>query len=210
MIGRRFRAIKRIRASLTRCAHSIAIASTSKDGENGPTAMSSGSGWTVETLRTYLETIMNERMDRLDERYATQTRALDAAFLSQQTAVQAAMDAAEKAVGKAEVAAEKRFDAVNEFRGQLSDIITTFIPRNEAELAIGRNAERIQELVRAQQDNITRGEVENAVERNNERFQDLADRVNVSSGKGLGQSAVWAGIMAVLTLAVLAYAAFKP
>lgn len=41
----------------------------------------------------------------LDERYTTQTKALDAAFLS-----------AEKAVSKAETSADKRFELLNELR----------------------------------------------------------------------------------------------
>jgi len=79
----------------------------------------------------------------LDERYATQTKALDAAFLTQQTAMQTALNAAEKAVNAALIAAkeavdkantanEKRFESVNEFRGQLNDLVGTMISRNEA------------------------------------------------------------------------------
>ncbi len=74
------------------------------------------SDWTVDTLKVML-----------DERYATQTKAVDAAFLAQQTAMQTALTAAEravqtallsaeKAVTKAEVAADKRFDLLNELR----------------------------------------------------------------------------------------------
>ena len=80
----------------------------------------------------------------LDERYATQVKAVDAAFIAQQTAmqtallaaekaVQTALTAAEKAVVKAETAAEKRFDAVNEFRGAYQDIISQQLPRVEAD-----------------------------------------------------------------------------
>jgi hypothetical protein len=84
----------------------------------------------------------------LDERYATQTKALDAAFLAQQTAMRTALEAAEKAVAtaltsaekavaKAEVAADKRFESVNEFRAQLSDQTRTFPTRNEVNSQTG-------------------------------------------------------------------------
>jgi chromosome segregation ATPase len=93
----------------------------------------------------------------LDERYATQTKAVDAAFLAQQTAMQTALTAArestqsdllaaKEAVGKAEVAAEKRFESVNEFRAQLADQAGTFMPRSEAMTIVQSNTERIQAI----------------------------------------------------------------
>jgi hypothetical protein len=71
----------------------------------------------------------------LDERYATQTRTLDATFAAQDKAVQAALTAAKEAAAKAEAAAEKRFESVNEFRAQLSDQANTFLPRTEYDAA---------------------------------------------------------------------------
>jgi len=96
-------------------------------------------------LKELVETKFGDLRELLNERYATQTKALDAAFLAQQAAVATSFDASEKAmaaallaakeaVEKANLANEKRFDSVNEFRAQLSDIITTLLPRNEAEV----------------------------------------------------------------------------
>jgi len=56
---------------------------------------------------------------------------LDERALAQQTAMAAALSAAKEAVDKAEKADEKRFDAVNAFRGQLSDQAATFVTRTE-------------------------------------------------------------------------------
>ena len=69
--------------------------------------------------------------EMLNERYATQTKALDAAFKAAEQAVAVALANAEKATAKAEAAADKRFDGVNEFRKTLSDQTTTFLPRAE-------------------------------------------------------------------------------
>jgi Flp pilus assembly protein TadB len=80
------------------------------------------SDWTIETLK-----------EMLDERYATQVKALDAAFKAQEAAVAAALQAAEKATVKAEAANEKRFESVNEFRAQLTDQAGTFVSRREHE-----------------------------------------------------------------------------
>ncbi len=65
----------------------------------------SDSAWTIEALKALL-----------DERYATQTKAVDAAFAAAERAVQAALTSAEKAVSKAEIAADKRFELLNELR----------------------------------------------------------------------------------------------
>ncbi len=101
------------------------------------------SGWTVDTLHEHLQREISDQRTLLDERYATQTKALDAAFAAADKAVQTALLSAEKAVAKAETAAERRFEAVNEFRGQLADQATTFMPRNEADVRLGAMDEKV-------------------------------------------------------------------
>jgi len=86
-------------------------------------------------LRTHIEMVLNERDRRYEDR-----------FEGQEKAVGAALQAAKEAVQKAEVAAEKRFDAVNEFRAQLADQASTFMPRLEAENRIHQNAEKIADV----------------------------------------------------------------
>jgi cell pole-organizing protein PopZ len=114
-------------------------------------------GWTIEVLREHFQRQLDDLRVLLDERYATQTKALDAAFASQQIAtqtaiqsqeraVQTAMDASDKAVAKAEVAAEKRFEALNEFRGAVQDIVAQQMPRGEAETRFAALTEKIDEL----------------------------------------------------------------
>lgn len=49
----------------------------------------------------------------------------------------AALAASEKAITKSELANATRFEAVNEFRGQLNDQATTFMPREVADSQIG-------------------------------------------------------------------------
>jgi hypothetical protein len=99
-------------------------------------------GWTIDSLASALQRQIDDLRGMLNERYETQTRAVDAAFLAQSTAmataltaaeraVQTALLSAEKAVVKAELAGDKRFESVNEFRGQLRDQAATFLPRTE-------------------------------------------------------------------------------
>jgi hypothetical protein len=101
----------------------------------------------------------------LDERYATQTKALDAAFKAAEQAVAVALANAEKATVKAEMAADKRFDAVNEFRQVLTDQTATFLPRTEYDAArtalsdrIAFNADRVGALELRLTSRLDRGE----------------------------------------------------
>lgn len=72
--------------------------------------MEKSTGWTIETLRTYLDT----RIEESDRRYEQR-------FISQQDALQ-----------KQEEAIERRFGAVNEFRESLADATKTYMPRMES------------------------------------------------------------------------------
>lgn len=112
--------------------------------------------WTMKTLKEYEDVRLNDLKGMLQERYEMQTKAVDAAFNAQQIAMQTAkieqatamttaldaakdavstaMSASEKAVAKAETSTDKRFEAVNEFRAQLSDQAATFATRNDLDV----------------------------------------------------------------------------
>jgi len=149
------------------------------------------SNWTVDTLREHFESLLTEHKETadnrladlramLDERYATQTKALDAAFKAAEQAVQTALASQEKAVSKAEAAADKRFEAVNEFRQQLSDQTASFPTRAEVgsrmdALAkdIARNTESQREMelrLTSRLDTITGGTAGAAATRSEQRL----------------------------------------
>jgi hypothetical protein len=111
------------------------------------------SDWTLETLKEYLD----RRFDDSDK------------------AIQAALQAAKEAVGKAEVATEKRFDAVNEFRGQLADQAATLLTRTEYDT----NHKALED-----------------------KISDITDRINRNEGRGSGYSQSWAIFIAIGTLIV--------
>jgi len=104
------------------------------------------SGWTVDTAMVHVQRQLSDLRSLLDERYATQTKALDAAFVASERAVQAALTSAEKAVTKAELASNARFESVNEFRAQLTDQAATFLSRVEAEARLAAQSERLAHL----------------------------------------------------------------
>ena len=95
----------------------------------------------VETSEALLEKIANLRtlMDERDRRYEERFKAMD-----EKTGL--ALTSSEKAVAKAETATEKRFDAVNEFRGQLKDQAATLMPRAEADSKFISMNKEIEEL----------------------------------------------------------------
>lgn len=91
------------------------------------------SGWTIDMLKEHLQREIDDLRSLLDERYATQTKALDAAFVAAEKAVATALQSAKEAVNKAEAASADRFESVNEFRKQLADQATTFATRFEVD-----------------------------------------------------------------------------
>jgi hypothetical protein len=115
-------------------------------------------------------------------------------FAAQDKAIMAAMAAAERAVGKSEIATEKRFDAVNEFRAQLSDQAATFLPRAEFD----RVTTAITEKIDASNKTFS------------ERLDDLRASRDTTSGKSAGINAGWAALigMAGLIGTVLMIVAF--
>ena len=104
------------------------------------------SGWTTDTLHAHLNGRIADQRAYFEARLAALTGLLDERHHAQSQAVAAALLSAEKAVGKAETAAEKRFDAVNEFRAQLADQASTFMPRSESEARASALAEKVDAL----------------------------------------------------------------
>lgn len=147
------------------------------------------SGWTTDTLKEYIDNQLRSMDLRYQQRYDSsllaqqqadeaRQKALDAALLAAEKAVTTALLAAEKAVTKAELAADKRFEAVNEFRGQLNDQAATFMSRTEYNTA----HEALEKTV-----------------------TDLANRFNRTEGHSTGLNAAWAlllGVAALISVAV--------
>lgn len=156
-----------------------------------------GTGWTLDTLHAFLASRVDGERDLrvaeilalrslLQERYETQTKALDAAFVAAEKAVQTALASAEKAVSKAEFAATTRFESVNEFRGQLADQAATFMPRVEAEQRVAALAEKLDVM---------------------------AARLDKTEGRSTGLSAGWVflvGGVALISTIIGIFLALKP
>jgi hypothetical protein len=153
----------------------------------------------ASALRHFVELGREETDLRYQQRFEAQSAALAAAFLSQQTAmqtafqvaekaVQAALAAADRAVSKAELAGDKRFEALNELRQMLNDMVATLITRQEAIQRFDAVAEKVEkadhrvEAIEARLNRMTGGQ-----EGGQERRQNLraSTGVAVSIGSGI-------------------------
>ena len=177
------------------------------------------SAWTTDTLREFLLSKVesnrvffqhqhDDLVGMLDERYETQTKAIDAAFAAQQLAMQTALIAQEKAIlaalastkeaiGKKETSDEKRFEAVNEFRGQLADQASTLMSRVEAEARIVALLEKFDSAEKA---NTTWHQLQTA--RIAEIDQRVTSRLDLTQGKSDGTNNTIAFLFAFITITV--------
>lgn len=158
-------------------------------GSGGETA-SDPSAWTPDLLYLHINARITDLSGRLDERYENQEKALSAALAGQEKAVTAALAAQEKAVNKAETANERRLESVNEFRGQMADMIRTLIPRSEADARFTALAEKLDEL------SARMSEVDRRTASRLDLIQGRASGISMSAG------AIAGGIAAVTSVVV--------
>lgn len=157
------------------------------------------------TLRDFVFALMRESDLRWSQRFEAQQEALRVAvinhdkmldervkfyndkFESQTAAMHTAIMNSKEAVAKADAATEKRFDSVNEFRGQMSDMQSGLMPRSETESQIKSISEKI---------------------------DSLQTRIDKSEGSGYGVKQSWTvlvGGLAALATVVAVYSALaKP
>src|SRR5687768_8375127 len=85
-----------------------------------PTTERGEDGWTVTTLKQYVE-----------RRFEEQEKAVHAALAAAEKAVQAALVSAKEAVDKAEKNVETWREASNEWRGAMNDRERNFVTKSE-------------------------------------------------------------------------------
>jgi multidrug efflux pump subunit AcrA (membrane-fusion protein) len=129
--------------------------------------------WTVDTLLIHMVALIEAQEARFQATLEERELRYSQRFADTRTALEAALAAAEKAVVKAEVATEKRFEAVNEFRQMVNELVSGKIDRAEFLLAITNMTEKI---------------------------EDSKERITRSEGKGAGKDALWAYIIGAVGL----------
>jgi hypothetical protein len=121
----------------------------------------------------------------------TSTKAIDAALTAQKEAIAVQTESL------------RQYDSKqNEWRGSLNDLGTRMMPRSEAEAAIQRATERIQEMVLAQAGLVTRQEMETARQADQVRITELTNRVTRAESRAEGSEAKMKSIYAVMGVGV--------
>lgn len=123
------------------------------------------SGWTTDTLLAHINVLLGERDRRYAEGLAnlkddivTRDMFLERLSFERAAQVKIAFDAAQIASAKADAAYEKRFEGQNEFRAQLSDQASTFMPRKEYDAAHAALVDKVNDMnLRMGQDVAMRG-----------------------------------------------------
>lgn len=175
--------------------------------------------WSVSD-REYLEAMLSGLERRFEKSLGELERLLaasigsqkamtEAAFLNAEKSVYAAMIAAEKAVSKAEISTDKRFEAVNEFRGMLSDIVNKMIPRAEAEQRFVSLSTFVNKL------DVDLVQGLSLLEKNlSDKIHKSEGRLDLIQGSSMGMKTSWNSIMvivvAVIAAASLAVSIIKP
>ena len=91
------------------------------------------SEWTPDLLYLHLLAIIDKLDQSTQHKLDATNRLFSERHDAQQRAMDAALAASKEAVDKANTANERRFDSVNEFRGQLNDVMSMMLPRAEAD-----------------------------------------------------------------------------
>lgn len=140
--------------------------------------------------------VLVEHDKRYEQRFAAQENAtalalsrVDKEFhehLAQvRTETHAALDAADKAILKSEAATDKRFESVNEFRAQLADQATRFMPRLEAE----------------QRFNAVEEKLSASIKQRSEAIASINSRLDLNAGRSTGLDKGWAMLVGLVALA---------
>jgi hypothetical protein len=161
-------------------------------------------GWTLETLREYVQQVLHNNSVNNDNRFTAITRemesntitlrshiteaitALRENVLAQKEAVALAMQAADRAVTKAEIANEKRFESVNEFRASLADTSRLQMPRSETESLIKALNEKNDSAHKAMADRL-----DASIKSMNDKIDSLNELIVASEGRHSGMQSGW-------------------
>jgi len=149
------------------------------------------SGWSVDTLRAHIATVMAQIELRFDAAITAAELRNEQRFTAQQQAIKDAFVAAEKAVFVAEANAEKWRGNANEWRGAMSDRERTLMPRSEAEARYKGIDEKHDALA---------ARVEAGDKVNSEAVRALALATEKTAGRREGLMIVFAVIAAIATV----------
>jgi len=145
--------------------------------------------WTLETLKIYLESVIANLKEALEERAEAQEKAINAALIS-----------AEKAVDKAEHAAERRFETISVWRSEQVGREQAFMSREEYTAGHQRLQEQVNRIIDSQAVFVSRSENNEMHARIDAQLDELKDRMNRTEGRGAGLNQAWLILVALISM----------
>ena len=158
----------------------------------------------IVSMREYIERVLDERDRLYGAKFVASEVAVSAALIAQKTSVDAALVAADRAVAKADIANEKRFDAVNEFRGQLNDQAKTFMPRTETTALIKSIDDKVDSLQTNFDGKLEalRASFEKSIDSISKEISGLRESRSESNGHLSGGKDLWGYMVAIAAIAL--------
>jgi hypothetical protein len=150
------------------------------------------SGWSVDTLKEYVERVVSDLRLYLDSKLADLKEYLVQQAMAQAEAVKAALAAAEKAVNKAEANVEKWRESQNEWRAAMSDREKEFARKAEVKAQVEHLEKLAESKFKANSERIDRHEA---------RISALEQRGHNIEGQSSGRKDVWGYVVGAVGLA---------
>lgn len=177
-------------------------------------------GWTIETLKAYLEERDSAIQRLADERFHAQEKAVEQALASTDRALSVAWKAAQDALEQRASTLDREFHEhleqvrhenalafLNSDKAVEAALASQKEAVNKAETAAERRFESVNEFRQQLGDQAgtfyTRVEAAVVNDRNAERINDLRDRLNLAEGSKTGSTATMASIVGSLTVIVI-------
>lgn len=167
----------------------------------------------VSRLRSEIEASEARGRDLTDAKFVTYRTLIDSqadkvklALEATEKAIDKAERATEKAIDKAEAANDKRFESVNEFRAQLTDLIARFATLERVDLLYNQTRQRMDEI---------NNHLDGRISDMGDRLGDMGNRITkieeYARGAQGNKSGIYAAIGAavgILTIVVIVISVF--
>lgn len=168
---------------------------------SGQTA-SDPSGWSVDTLKDYIERLIHEHDRRFEQRFIAQEKAVQAALASASMAVDKALSSAEKANDKYEADVERWRQANNEWRAAMLDRETKFVTNDTYNAAHIGLVTKVDDLTHSQAKLVSFDTFTARIESLDSKIDDLTKSRDLNQGRQMAMTAMIGLAFAAITVAL--------
>lgn len=168
---------------------------------SGQTA-SDPSGWSVDTLKDYMERLVHEHDRRFEQRFSAQEKAVEAALNAASLAVEKALASAEKATTKYEADVERWRQANNEWRAAMLDRETKFLTNDAYHAAHTSLVAKVDDLIHSQIRYVNVDTFIARIDAMDSKVDDLTRSRDLNQGRQIAMTAAIGVVFAALTIAL--------